>query len=204
LPTQLSPLTFNQQIKASISKIHSFPDQQLDLFIQKMIFRTLKKKEYLLSPPKTCNFFALVLQGSFRLFKPAEDKENTLHFFTDNDWVADFESFVAQKPTVNYIQAMDRAEIALLSINDIHQLIHQSPAFLIMGKVMKGWSISTLQYTSLINDTPEERYKLLMATHPDWILRFPQMHLASYLGMSRETFSRVKKKTSLVKRRVLP
>jgi CRP-like cAMP-binding protein len=197
-------LTFDQQIKASISKIHPFTEDHLQLFMEKISLRSLKKNEYLLSPPKTCSFFALVLQGNFRMFKPAEDKENTLHFFTDNDWVADFESFVAQKPTVNYIQAMGRAEVALLSINDIHQLIHQSPAFLIMGKVMKGWSISTLQYTSLINDTPEERYRLLMATHPDWILRFPQMHLASYLGMSRETFSRVKKKTSLVKRRVLP
>jgi len=168
-----------------------------------MIFRSLKKKEYLLSPPKTCNFIALVLQGSFRLFKTTEDHENTLHFFTESDWMADFDSFVVQKPTVNYIQAAERAEIALLSINDIHQLIHQSPVFLVMGKVMKGWSISTLQYTSLINDTPEERYRLLLETHPDWILRFPQMHLASWLGMSRETFSRAKKKNSLVKKKDL-
>ena len=190
-------MSLGDQIKKNISKIHPFTDQELDLFIQKMIFRSLKKKEYLLSPPKTCNFIALVLQGSFRLFKPTEEKENTLHFFTESDWIADFESFVVQKPTVNHIQATERAEIALLSLNDIHQLIHQNPVFLIMGRIMKGWSISTLQYTSLINDTPEERYRLLLETHPDWILRFPQMHLASYLGMSRETLSRVKKALSI-------
>lgn len=190
-------MNFEIAIKTALLKVYPFTEQQLQLVIEKIHCQSFKKNDYLLAPPKTCSFAALVLKGSFRMFKVTEENENTLHFFTETDWIGDFESFVIQRPTLNYIQAMERAEIALLSIHDLHQLIHQIPVFISLGRLMNGWPVSSGHYASLINDTPEERYRSLLDTHPDWVLRFPQMHLASWLGMTRETFSRVKRKILL-------
>ena len=128
------------------------------------------------------------------MFLRKDEKEHTLHFFTEQNWIGDLESFTGQKPTVNHIQATESAEIALISLQDIHELIALDNTFLCLGRVMKDWSVSAHQYTSLIDDNPDARYRLLLKNHPDWILRFPQIHLAAYLGMSRETFSRVKRR----------
>lgn len=187
------------QIEESLSRLCPFSGAQSAAVLEKMSIRTLRKNEMLLAPPKVCTFTALVLRGSFRMFQPAEDpegvKENTLHFFTENSWVGDMESFVVQRPATKCIQAMEKAEIGLLSIHDLHDLIRQDQAFFAMGRMMKEWAMPTNQYTSLVNDSPDVRYQALLKAHPDWIIRFPQMHLASYLGMTRETFSRVKRRT---------
>jgi CRP/FNR family transcriptional regulator, anaerobic regulatory protein len=187
-------MNFETTIKTALRKVYPFPEEQQQLVIEKIHLKSFKRNEFLLAPPATCSFAAFVIKGSFRMFKTTAEKENTLHFFTETDWIGDIESFVVQKPTENYIQATEKSEVALLSIHDIHQLIQQVPVFLSLGRIMKGWSVHTGHYTSLINDTPEDRYRALLGMHPEWILRFPQMHLASYLGMTRETFSRAKRK----------
>jgi len=187
-------LNIESLIQEALLKVHPFTPEQIKLFLEKLHIQPFRKNEYLLAPPKVCGFTAIVLRGGFRMFQRKEEKEHTLHFFTENDWVGDLESFVGQQPTVNHIQATEKAEVAIISLQDIHQLIARDKLFLILGRVMKGWSVSTHQYTSLIDDNPDARYRLLLETHPDWILRFPQTYLAAYLGMSRETFSRVKRR----------
>ena len=191
-------MSLQQQLAISLSRLRPFTEAQSAAVLERMNIRALKKNEMLLAPPKTCTFAALVLLGSFRMFQPAEDaegeKENTLHFFTEREWVGDMESFVVQRPTTKCIQAMEKAEVGLLYIDDLHELIRQDQAFFAMGRMMKEWAIPAGQYTSLVNDNPDERYQALLRSHPDWIIRFPQQYLASYLGMTRETFSRVKRR----------
>jgi hypothetical protein len=58
--------------------------------------------------------------------------------------------------------------------------------------VLNKTIITSAHLKSIIGTTPDERYKKLLHTYPEWINRFPQMHIASYLGMTKETFSRVK------------
>ena len=174
--------------------VHAFAPEQVQLFLEKVQILSFRKKDYLLAPPGVCRFVAIVLQGSFRMFRRTDDKEHTLHFFTENRWIGDFESFVVQQPTARHIQAMEKAEVAMIYLEDLHQMIAADNRFLAFFRVMKDWSVTTRHYTSLIDDNPDARYRFLLDTHPDWILRFPQMHLAAYLGMTRETFSRVKRR----------
>jgi len=191
-------MSLENHIEDALARLRPFTGLQAAPVMEKLTVRTLKKGEFLLAPPKVCSFAALVLRGSFRMFRNTGEKDNTLHFFTEGDWVGDMESFTVQKPTVNYIQAMEKAELATLTIHALHELIHRDPSFLALGRIMKEWSVPSAHYTSLINDSPDERYQTLLKAHPDWILRFPQMHLASYLGMSRETFSRVKRRNMVI------
>lgn len=182
------------EVRQSLVRIGGFGEEQLRLVEERLQVQSCRKNDYWLEPPRICRGMAFIVSGSFRLFNRTAEKEHTLHFFTEGHWLCDFESFIGQQPSVNHIQAMERAEVASLTLWDIHELIALDNAFLLLGKLMKGWAMTTNHYTSMVDDNPDARYRTLLQTHPDWILRFPQRHLATYLGMSRETFSRVRRR----------
>jgi CRP-like cAMP-binding protein len=190
LQTELATRT---TIAEALKQIHRFTNKHLELIINSTQTRVLKKNETLLEAGQVCDFTAIVTFGSLRLFRLADEKDITLNFFTEMDFAADHESFVRQKPAANRIEAMEDSVVSLLTIHQLHQLIYNDPSFFALGRVMENWTKST-ELTSHLN-TPQIRYEKLMQLHPDWILRFSQIHLASYLGMAPETFSRMKRKS---------
>lgn len=171
-------------IKQSMERIHRFSDEQVTLFHSTLEIKTIRKKSYLLKFGQICNTFAIILNGSFRIY----NAEQTLNFFTEHDWVADHNSFVGQKPSLNQIEAMEDTEVAIINIYQLHSLIATDNTFMILGRLLADLAITP----SL--KSPAEKYQDLMQQHPDWIIRFPQKQLASYLGMTPETFSRMKAK----------
>jgi CRP-like cAMP-binding protein len=137
-------------------------------------------------------FITYVNAGSLRQFTNADGKDLTIHFFTEQMWAADAESFFTQQPAMNYIEATEETEIVTMSVIDFHAMMSKYPAFGILGSVMNNWSISTSRFTALSSMSPDERYSNLMSEHPAWINRFPQHQIASYLAMTPETLSRVR------------
>ena len=180
------------QIKTALSRLPGFTQYQIDAFLPKFIHQNIRKNDFFLKPGQASHSLALILEGAFRLYREDEIIEHTLHFFTEYNWIADQESFVTQKASENFIQSVENSEVAIISLKDIHELIHQNPNVLGFFRVMENWSISTALQLSIKSQSPDDRYKLLLERHPDWINRFPQMYIASYLGMTPETFSRVK------------
>jgi CRP-like cAMP-binding protein len=182
----------NCEIKKSLKTIYNFSDEQLDVFISKLSFEKIDKKGYLLKPSQKCCFMAFIVKGSLRFYSITDGEEPTLHFFTENNWVADYESLVSQQPTANFIQATEDTEVQIISLDDIHILMEQFPVFRNLASLINKWVISSSHHISISNSSPDERYRKLLDEHPEWVNRFPQMHIASYLGMTKETFSRVK------------
>lgn len=183
----------NQILQTSLEKIQRFSPTQIAAFCGLLTEKRLKKGVNLLRQGQTCDFVAIVLKGSFRVYNPDDDQ--SLNFFTEHDWVADHDSFIKQQPSVNVIDAIEESVIALISIRKLHELIRSDPAFLALGRVLGGLTKSPV--LSSYSASPAERYNDLMQKHADWILRFSQKHLASYLGIAPETFSRLKRKCLL-------
>jgi CRP-like cAMP-binding protein len=180
------------EIKTSLKAIHNFSDEQLDIFISKLTTKNIAKKEHLLKPSQKCNFMAFIVKGSIRFYSLTDTEEPTIHFFIENNWVADYESFISQQPTKNYLQALEKTEVQIISLDDIHLLMEQFPVFRNLASLMNKWVIPSSHHISIANSSPDDRYKKLLKEHPEWINRFAQMYIASYLGMTKETFSRVK------------
>lgn len=182
----------NNEIKESLKTLHNFSKEQIDSFVSKLTIKKIAKKEFLLKPSQKCNFMAFINKGSIRFYSQTEIEEPTLHFFTENDWVADYESLISQQPTNNFLQAIEDTEVQIISIDDIHLLMEQYSVFRTLAGLINKWAIPSSHYISISNYSPDDRYKKLLEEHPEWINRFPQMYIASYLGMTKETFSRVK------------
>jgi len=192
----LNNMTGFSKIKDSLPKIYAFQEEQLAQFELKLIYKKLRKKEMLLTPGQISNSLTFINDGSFRFYSETEQGALTLKFFTENQWVADLESFLKQKPSGNYIEASEDSNIASITLKDIHALMDLHPSFRMLNGLMANLTVPTLHLASITTKNPDERYKELLLKHPDWINRFPQMEIASYLGMTPSTLSRVRARIS--------
>ncbi len=182
----------SNEIIKSLKAIHNFSDEQLDIFISKLTTKNIAKKEHLLKPSQKCNFMAFIVRGSIRFYSVTHTEEPTLHFFTENNWVAEYESLFSQQPTKNFLQAFEETELQIITLDDVHLLIEQYPIFITLTSLLGQLVLPSSHHISITNSSPDDRYKKLLKEHPEWVNRFPQMYIASYLGMTKETFSRVK------------
>jgi CRP-like cAMP-binding protein len=180
------------EIEKSLLAIYAFSHEQLAFFQRKLFFRALQRKELFLKKGEINSGLVFILKGSLRLYSKTEHMEMTINFFTENCWVADLESLLMQQPSKNYLEASENCEIAEISLKDIHSLMDFHPCFRMLNALIANLTVSTSQLTAIKSKSPDERYHDLLLNHPDWINRFPQMQIASYLGMTPETLSRVR------------
>lgn len=180
-------------IQQSLQNIHPFSEEQVKFFQEHTTVKFLPKNTVLLKSGEVCDFVAIVLEGSLRLFHPEYESEHTLAFYTETDFAGDHDSFTRQQPCKNILAALEATTVAIINIKDIHLLISLDTAFLVLGRIIGDWSIPSQLWVN--SPSPHQRFDLLMKTHPGWIIRFPQKYLASYLGMAPETFSRMKRKS---------
>lgn len=188
----MNNVTGVSEIRKSLSRIYSFSEEQLNLFTDKLIYRNIKKKEFLLKENELSAGISFILTGSFRFFKKMKHGELTINFFVENNWIADLESLLTQQPSKNYIEAIEDSQIASITLMDIHRLMDAHPCFRMLNALLANMTISASYVATINSKSPDERYKELLLKQPEWVNRFPQMLIASYLGMTPETLSRVR------------
>jgi len=182
-----------EQVLQSIRKLGSFSEQEFDIFSKKLKVKNVEKDSFLLKQGKVCQSFCFINNGSLRQFFLTDDNsELTLNLFTENDWAFDYQSFTSQNPSTNYIQAFEDAEVFELDIHSFHELILQSQSFFKIGKLLEAGLLNDHLYNSI--SSPEEKYVSLLEKKPHWIQKFPLKYIASYLRMTPETLSRVRRK----------
>lgn len=185
-------MTDFSEIKKSLLKIYPFSEEQLNQFADRLIYKRVNKKDFILRKNQVSNSITFVLTGSLRFYSETENGELTLNFITENSWFADIESLLMQKPSTNYIEAFENSDIATITMTDLHKLMDVHPCFHMLYGLLANLTISSTHIATINIKNPDERYRELLINHPDWINRFPQMQIASFLGMTPETLSRVR------------
>ena len=185
-------MTDFSKITESILKLYPFTEEQLSRFCEKLTLTKPSRKDFLLKPGQISDCLTFVNAGSLRFYTKTENSELTLNFFTEQQWVADLESLLSQKPSNNYIEVFENSALFSITLTDIHALMDTTPSFRMLNALIADMTISTSHIATINTKSPDERYRTLLNTHPDWVNRFPQMQIASYLGMTPETLSRVR------------
>ena len=180
-------------IHQSIRTFGTFSDSELAQITARLEHRILKKGDRLIREGHICRSFYFVNAGAFRQFQFLNDgSEATLDLFVENDWITESKSLITQQPAATTIEATENGELLELGLIAFHELIKSSD---LSFRVAKLFQVAVRNNDFQNNrNTPEAKYERLLATRPDIIRKFPLKIIASYLAMTPETLSRVRRK----------
>lgn len=175
-------------------------DEEQELIKNYLTLKKLRKKQYLLQEGDACNCVAFIEKGAMRLYKVNQDgSEHIVQFGLEGQFLTDLYSFLTSEPSIYNIDAIEESELVLVTKSASDQLRKQSSKYpeFIYRVVSEAYIQLERRMTSVISLSLEERYKELTGNHPDIIQRLPQHMIASYMGLTPETLSRVRKRISI-------
>ncbi|TKC01248.1 Crp/Fnr family transcriptional regulator [Pedobacter cryotolerans] len=174
----------------------SLSDEDIMLIKKSFLFKSLKKKELFLEQGKVCQYTGFIIKGATRQFSiDASGIEHVIQLSIENWWSVDRESFLMKAPSVYNIEAWEDTDLLVLSLENLER-IHSIPAIKEMFWQMNqsNFIASQKRLNYSISLPALERYEEFLKHYPEFVQRFPQHTIASYLGISKETLSRVRNK----------
>ncbi|KGO92359.1 Crp/Fnr family transcriptional regulator [Flavobacterium subsaxonicum] len=170
-------------------------DKELEQVRAHSLHKKLRKKQYLLQEGDISNFNCFVAKGCLRLYNVGSNgTEYILRFAIENWWMSDYESFNAGTPSKNYIDALEDSDVLLIDKEHFNELVMSIPKLqdFVQRLENRAYTASQNRILSNISDTAEERYEKFVKAYPDVFNRVPLRMIASYIGLTRETLSRVR------------
>jgi CRP-like cAMP-binding protein len=155
-----------------------------------------KKNEVIKEVNKTEKYLNIIVQGSAGIFLWKENSTVCLDLCFENEFFGDYMSFLTQQPSELFTQAIEPTEMLSISYSDLNELYESSQIGTHIGRSAAEslFIHKQTQQIDLLMLTAEERYIKLLERQPEIVRRTPQKHLASYLGVTPESFSRIRKK----------
>jgi len=175
------------------------PLNEEEKFIVEEIFkeRRIKRKQFILQEGDICNQNTFIIEGCFRTYTVDDKgKEHNLQFSVENWWVGDIGSFHSEKPSKLYIEAIENSIILQCKKEDQINLFIKYPKFNQIFRVLAENAMVSMQNRILqnISSTAEERYLDFVQRQPHFFNRISNVQIASYLGVTPEFLSAIRKK----------
>jgi CRP-like cAMP-binding protein len=174
----------------------TFSEGDFSTVRQAFIHRRLAAGEYLQRAGEVSRYAAFVAIGCLRNFViDARGKEHIVQFGPETWWIADSISLSKGTPSAYFIEAVEDSELLLIDPAGQQHLIDRVPAYAASFRIglQRHAAAKDQRIVSSLSATAEERYLEFLQTYPSIVQRVPQTMLASYLGMTPETLSRIRK-----------
>ncbi|HNF47993.1 MAG TPA: Crp/Fnr family transcriptional regulator [Chitinophagales bacterium] len=158
--------------------------------------KSFKKGENFITANQINTKIAFILKGGFRFFYLKNETEITCLFAFENDMIGSFECNILKQPCTQTIQALEDSDVFIIDYKDLESLYDKSQKFEKVGRIILEHYMAFLQLriTSYLLDTPEERYLRLIHETPDLLNRVPLQHIASFIGVTPVSLSRIRKR----------
>ena len=166
------------------------------LIQSKFDHKRLLKRQYFLQEGDVCKKIAFIVRGAARMYSIDEKgHEHIVRFGLENWWMGDQESHTLLTPSRYHIEMLEDCDLLVIRADQAHELRDQVRAWDLTVKAIDRQSLiaSQKRIHAAISMTAEERYDDLLKSYPQFPQRFPQNMIASYLGISPETLSRMRK-----------
>lgn len=179
-----------------LTQVSFLTEEDCSLFEPFLKTKNYKAKEYFLSQGKICHEIGFVNKGCFRTYYLADGKEINTHFGFENEFITDYDSFLQGKPSRYFIQTLEEAEIVTFNLTALQNAYNQSQNWERFGRMIaeESYKLTTQRVESFLFLNGEQRYLDLLRNRPKMLERIPLYHIASYLGLERESLSRLRKK----------
>jgi CRP-like cAMP-binding protein len=161
--------------------------------------KEIKKNDFFLKEGKVSDQYFFLQKGFMRAFAIDPDGNDvTTGFYAPNSVVFEVDSFFNRTRSKENIQASTDCEGWFITYEQLNALFHSLPAFREFGRsiLVRGYSSLKARMLSVITEPAEERYKQLLQTHPEIFQHAQLKHIASYLGITDTSLSRIRKELS--------
>ena len=181
---------------AHMSSAFSLTDKEIEELISLFAERKIKRRGFVLHQGDVCRHFTFVVSGCLKMYAIDPDgKEHNLEFAAENQWVSDLASFYSEKSGNVYIEAIEPTAILQITRADLIYLYANYPKFNSTFRIIIENKYIELQNRVLqnISATAEERYVYFLSQFPVLASRLPNTQIASYLGITSEFLSKIRK-----------
>lgn len=181
-------------LREHIEKILPLTDDEFAFVMSHFTSRKLKKHQFLIQEGESVRYSYFVVSRLLKLaHTDANGKEHILHFAMEDWWVSDYQAYFTQTKATLSLDCLEDSEVLCISLEDYEKLFAGLPKLehFFLKKSHWGYIASQQRILSLLTTSAKERYEQLLKQNPSLIQRVPKALLASYLGVSRETLSRL-------------
>ena len=187
-----------EQLIKSISKYIKLSSEEENLIETFWTEKILEKGDYLLRNGETCRTDNFVVKGTLKAFyiNPETGKEEILYLAIENWWATDIESFQKQNPSIYNIQAIEKTKLLQIRYDSFQEMLKQVPKLERFFRIILENYLGSLQRRIILNNIldAEQRYSDFLENYPKISEKVPNYLIASYLGITAEFLSRMRKK----------
>ena len=185
-----------QQLHHSINQFIDTSDKEKALLERAFTYKKVPKKFRLVDYGQVSKELYFINKGIIRLFYPKEGEEITGFLFKENLFSSSYDSFLTQMPSLQILETLEDCELLIITKESLNQLYEQMPAMHIFTrKVAEQRFINAQRILSSFSlDSPEERYLKFEVANKDLLQRVPQHYIASFLGITPVSLSRIRKR----------
>src|SRR5688500_12439497 len=154
------------------------------------------KGDMFLRESDVCNNLGFVSKGVFRYYIQQEGEDKTYNFASEGDFICNYESFIRQVPSAKHIQAIEKATVLSISMDNLGRFYSEIKEGNLFGRIHieNVYAETVRQLISQYTEIPELRYLKFLKQFPDLSQRLPQYYIASYVGVKPQSLSRIRKR----------
>lgn len=186
---------FQQFFSICTAFVH-FSEQEKRIIENHFTIRHVPKGFTLIKENSIARELYFINKGLLRLFYTKDGEDITAFIFKENLFTSSYESFLKQSPGIQTLETLENSELLVISYTDLNKLYELVPAMNILARKIAEQRFINAQMilSSYILDSPEERYKKFEAAHGDLLLRVPHYMIASFLGITPVSLSRIRRR----------
>lgn len=188
-----------QPIIDHFQKYLPLTETEQELILARAKQRLIKRRQMILQEGLICRHYTFIVKGCFKMYGVDErGMEHNIQFAAENDWIADIGSFHSKKPSKLFIEAVEPSEFIQIEQQDLYFLYINIPKLDRIFKVIVENKYVELQNRVLqnISSTAQQRYVNFLEQYPTLASRLPNVQIASYLGITPEFLSKIRKDLS--------
>lgn len=186
------------ELQAAVSKMIKLNKSEWQLFNEAFVHRSVPKKFNLLEPGQVAREAYFVVKGATRLYYLKDGEDISANFIFENGFITSLESFLLRTPSRQGVDTLEDTELLVITKEKLDALTLAHPVFHQFSRAIAEWGFIMLQQraSSFILDSPEERYYNMLQQRPEIMERVPQHMIASFLGITPVSLSRIRKRIS--------